>query len=792
MQSRAEPAVQALKTERERLGRQYAASPAGKPSSEALTDAVDRSIQAVWARVGAPDSAVVALGGYGRRELCPGSDIDLMVLHHKGRDVAEAARCLFYSLWDTGLQVGNSVRTLKEAVRLARTNLDAQTAFLDTRLVAGDVDLSEQFRRETLSQVRRSSSEFLGRLREATDARHQRAGDASSELEPNVKEGRGGLRDLSTIRWIRMASGRRDQRISDESLAEARESLLRIRWALHLLTERQTDILMAHLRRPAAEMLGYEGDAARAMEDESGAAKALTPEDLLLRDLYLAARTIGLALDLLLDPPTSDAYGRVSPERFATPSWTPRDRAAFVDILAGGEGGRAGFRVLDATGALARALPEWRAIHCLPQRNPYHHRSVDAHAFETVVELVRLPGGGRLARRVAEDVRDRWDRLLVAALLHDIGKGGDGDHAAEGEAVARSAARRMGFDDDAAGEIAWLVRHHLLLSRTATRRNVYEERLVIELADTIGTPDRLRMLYLLSVADGRATGPEAWSDWKDTLVSELFSEVHGVLEKGELSSPNATKTAKARIAELREALARFPADRVEAHIDAMPRAWLLSQPADALFTQSVLMLEAPPGELRMDARQSEGGTWEVRFVAPDRPGLISKVSGALALHGLNVVAADIYTREDGVALQSFRVQPVDEDEERFRKVVADIRKALRGRIAFDVRLAEKRRQYPAPSAGLAAPRVVVDNRSSDFYTVIEVHAADAIGLLFTITRALSDLELDIHMAKVATYGREVVDAFYVWDLDRQKVTDPDHVGEIERTVLHRLKVESTS
>jgi [protein-PII] uridylyltransferase len=231
---------------------------------------------------------------------------------------------------------------------------------------------------------------------------------------------------------------------------------------------------------------------------------------------------------------------------------------------------------------------------------------------------------------------------------------------------------------------------------------------------------------------------------------------------------------------------------VEAHIQAMPRAWLLSQPPDALVAQSALMLEAPPGDLRMDARQSEGGTWEVRFVAPDRPGLLSKVSGALALHGLNVVAADLYTRDDGVALQSFRVEPIDEDEERFRKGVADIRKALRGRIALDVRLAEKRRQYPAPSAGLPAPRVVVDNRSSDFYTVIEVHAADAIGLLFTITRALSDLELDIHMAKVATYGREVVDAFYVWDLDRQKVTDPDHVGEIERTILHRLKVESTS
>lgn len=763
-----------LKTERERLRQEHAAGASGLAIVRGISDAVDEAVRRIWERRAPPGrAALVAVGGYGRREMSPFSDVDLMVLHSGGRGVKEAGKELFYELWDAGMDVGHSIRTAKEALKVARADLDAETAFLEGRLVAGDESLFDEFFQAALAHSRSSPAAFLRRIAVAARGRLGRAGDASSELEPNVKDGRGGLRDLHALRWIGTVCGAIE---SDPSLEGAAELLHRVRNELHFLTGRHSDVLLMQLQSQVAAAV-------------ISPAPGRSPEDELMRALYERCRAVAYALDEVL----GDSIAPDIPALDST--WTPPSRAEFVGLLALGERGRAAFRALEQSGALSRALPEWEWIRWLPQRNVYHRYPVDVHAFETVVALAGLAEApDELTRRVVQDAREDWATLLVAALLHDIGKGTDEDHSIRGEALGRSAAERIGFSPPAVGDIAWLVRHHLLLSDTATRRDIGDENLVVELAESVGTARRLRMLYLLSVADGIATSSSAWTPWKAALVADLFMKVSHVLERGELVSRDASGLARIRVTELREALSRFSPAAVEHHLSGMPRAWLLSQSATELIRQSALMIEPLPGDgPHLHATPSgDPGIWEVTVIARDRPGLFSNVSGALALHGLNVLSANIFTRDDSLALEVFRVESVDPDYRRIERVAEDARKAMRGRISLDVRLANKRQDYAArvPRGKQEAPRVVVDNRVSDFYTVIEVHASDRIALLYTITRALSDLELDIHLAKVATYGEDVVDTFYVRDLEGQKVTDLDHANEIERSIVLRLSPDS--
>lgn len=808
-----------LLADREALARQRATAD-GWAVVRALSDAVDRAVVGIWERLAPPDpAALVAVGGYGRRELSPCSDIDLMVLHSGGSAVAAAAEALFYELWDSGMQVGHSLRTLKEALAVAKTDLNAETAFLDGRLVAGDEELFERFLAHALDQTLRSRPPFLERIRAATEERHRKAGEAHGALEPNLKDGRGGLRDYHTIGWISKVCGVAGT-YDRERLADAVGRVHLVRTALHDVTGRHTDSLAVQWQQPVADALDA-GSGTRSGEAGPDS------EDRLMRLVYESCRTISFSLDSVLDPWATEALGGLPPE-LREGEWTEKGLRAFLDLLASGPAAVTALRALDETGALVRLFPQWELIRCLPQRNIYHRWPVDLHSFETVaalagfapaaqhVEASPVPGGifrrarsrevsepgpaegggpadehfpdwRDLTRRVASDAAQDWDRLLVAALFHDIGKGSTQDHSVSGESLAREAALRMGLPPDDAEEIAWLVRQHLTLTKTAVRRNIDDESLVVELAEMVGSVSRLRLLYLLSVADGVATGSAAWTPWKATLVGDLFTRVFHLLDRGELVSRRASMLAKARSADLRAALSSFPPEDVDRHLGGMPRAWLLSQSTRALVMQSRVMLRVAPGRTPyLEARLfAEPDVWEVMVVAPDRPGLFSKVSGVLALHGLNVLTAQIFTRADGVALEVFRVTGTGE---RFDRVAEDVGRALRGRISLDFRLDAKRQQYAGRVAKGArrAPRVTVDNGASDFHTVIEVHAADRVGLLYAITRALADLELDVHLAKVATYGEDVVDAFYVRDLEGQKVSDPEHVREIERTILHKL------
>lgn len=778
--------MQAVLQLKERRLQGKADAGAGLEEAIALSDCVDLAIRQIWETAEGPISgcALVAIGGYGRRQMCPQSDIDLLVLHARRTDVTEPVRNLSYALWDTGFALGLLTATEKEAHRLAAADFDTKCACLDARLVYGDEVLFEDFRTKNLKEVRRSPERFAGRLLAVSEDRWSKAGEAGAELEPDLKRSKGALRDIAALGWIAAATGAAAESIEPPAHEQGLDLLLAVRRAMHLETGRPSDLLSMQIQIPVARRLGLD-------------------EYELMRRLYESCRPVAFAVDAALVGPDplaplvqEFAGAFLGPEQQSDTEWPAGAREAFLAILRAGPGGRQAFRSLDVLGALSAALPGWQGVRHLAQRNIYHRWSVDVHCFETVCELVRLESSDDdLLRQVASDCRKDRDSLLVAGLLHDIGKGQGEDHSALGERLADACVSRMGILASAGRDVVWLVRNHLLLAQVATRRDISEESLIVDLAERVGSERRLRMLYLLSVADAKATGPSAWTPWKADLVSQLFFEVNHLLERKELVGGDASRKAGERASEIRAKLTGRDAPSVDEHLATMPRAWLLSQTQEALVRQSKLMLDRSAGPVRVDARpEGEDGLWEVTVIAPDRPGLFREVSGVLALHGCDVVSAQIFTREDGLALEIFHVEAALGNDHRFNKVADDVNRALGGDLSLQEALSRKRSHYAGrvQKGKQEPPEVKIDNRASDFYTVIEVHATDRIGLLYEVTSALAGLEVDIHLAKVATYGEDVVDSFYVRDLEGQKVTDPERLRQVETKILAALSAQPDS
>jgi [protein-PII] uridylyltransferase len=378
---------------------------------------------------------------------------------------------------------------------------------------------------------------------------------------------------------------------------------------------------------------------------------------------------------------------------------------------------------------------------------------------------------------------------LLGALFHDIGKTGLGGHVAVGTELVAGALERMGVEHPAGQLARFLVEHHLLLSDTATRRDLEDEDLVLDVASRVGDPERLAALYLLTVADAGATGPHAWTPWRATLVRELTAKVQHVLERGTMGAEAATRLER-NAGALRDTLRGEPPEEIERFLSRMPRAYLLAvSPERAARHFRLIGSPVSAVEVRTLAEPgSRPGTHELTVVARDRPRLLARIAGSLALSGLSILTAQVFTTEDDVAIDLFEVEGAfagEVDEERWRRFRSTLRRAVEGRLSLEYRVREKRAYYKVAHPEVPI-RVTVDSDASDFFTVIEVGAADRMGLLFDITRTLADLELDVHFAKVATYGGRVVDAFYVRDVVGQKVGDEEHVREIERAITAAL------
>ena len=813
------PPVGRLVDDLRSLDRAYSAGHHGRWSASRRAELVDACLRDLFAASASTGSIVlVALGGYGRGMLSPGSDIDLLILHDVTRpdDVSAVVERLLYPLWDAGLSLGHAVRTPDECVAVAAERLEAATAMLDGRVVAGPVPPWHGVRSAILAPVRDDPRAFAERLVSDRDARRERFGSVSSLLEPDLKEGVGGLRDIQALGWLEIAVGRPLQHLrylraaERRAVDEAEEFLVRTRGALHLETGRGSDRLLLELQPAVALDLGY--------ADEPG----LLAVDGLMRSVFEHARQVehvsASAFDRLQRGTSEQAPVEPTPEgvlrAFATVSrargvmpaasldamsdvaisddpWAEGVLDAFLDLLGSGPGSVGALETLDRIGLLERYLPAWRAVRCRPQRDPYHRSSVDVHLLASLAGIASLledPGDDPLVARAVE-ARVAPDALLLGALLHDIGKTGEGSHVAVGARIAAETLEHMGVSGPTADLILFLVAEHLLLSDTATRRDLEDERLVLSVADRIGHPDRLSALHLLTIADAEATGPLAWTPWRAALVRELVAKVHHVFELDEVG-PGTAERLTSRAEAIRGALEEEDPETVEGFLLRMPRGYVLTVPLDRVASH-VRLLAPPIGSNEARTHTSEGsreGTYDLAVVAIDRPGLLSMIAGALSLAGLSILTAQVFTTDDGVAVDLFEVEGAFEAEvgqERWREFRTTLRRAIEGRLSLEHRVREKRRHYPAPRRDVPV-RVEVDNHASDFFTVIEVGAPDRLGLLFDVTRTFAELRLDVHLAKVATFGERVVDSFYVRDDLGRRVDDLERMDELERALRARI------
>ena len=754
---------------------------AGLALSNGLSDALDRGLRELAEPVAAEGMAVVALGSYGRRELCRHSDVDLMLLF-AGEPDQDVVNHVLYPLWDSGLQVGHSTRRLQQVVPAARDNIQTCTSLLDARLVAGDEELFGRSQNDLRNFVRRRRSWLLEQLAAGREARLR--AEPWQLQEPDVKAGRGGLRSLQTVHWVDLSQAIADDREQGwltPELAEARELLLATRNALHALEERANDQLRRDLIDRVAESLGADRhEWSRRVTEAMRLVDAAAAEALRPHAASSGRRRWSLPLPWRRGRP---AGGEEAP--------AAAEGGSDLDRLVGAMEGlteRGPLEPLPPSEWLERLLPEWAALRYEPHVTLFHTHPVDIHVCRTVVEAKAAmetddfdAGTPEAAARIG-DPRE----VLLAAMLHDIGKGHGGEHSERGALIAERFAERTGLGEEAAQRLHDAVLHHLLLPDVATRRDISDERVIREVADTVGDMRTLDLLYVLSVADARACGSDVWNAWKAQLMRSLYLRV-----SHELSGVSQQTPAVRRDAAVRELSGRVDAGAVEAHLDQMPVGYLLSMEPEAIgrhieLIESGFTSREGPDESDSVApvlhHDQLGNLDRLTIVTGDRPGILQAVAGSLAVHNVNVLGGTAYTRDDGVAIDVMHVgdaRGLGIDEQRWERIFDSMSSALVGEFPIESRLEAARASYGAEPAALLPTTVDIDNASSDEYSIVEVHAADRLGLLYTITTVLRDMSLDIHMAKVNTFGNEIVDAFYVRRENGRRIEASD---EIERLV----------
>lgn len=745
----------------------------GRAFCEAHVDLVERWLVELFdeASVGATGLALVAVGGQGRRELAPQSDLDLLLLLDRSPLPDGVAEKLWYPIWDAGLKLGHAVRTVRDTLSLASEDLETATALLSARHICGDPALTAELAEKAKLNWRKKGRKWLEELARAVEERHGGAGEVAFELEPDLKEGRGGLRDVHALGWARAAGADVDERLLSD-LQRDHDTLLEVRVELHRAAAKPGDRLLLQDQDAVAAALGdVDADALMARVASAGRTIAWSSDEswheikLSLNGAFFGRfrRERRLESDLVLrnarvclpdeDAPVTDPVevlrvalaaarqrtriGLSTLDRLqeAPPlpdPWPDEARRLFCDLLLTGPAAVAVIETLDQYGIWERLLPEWAPNHSRPQRNAYHRYTVDRHLLETASEAAGL------AHRTP-----RPDLLVMAALLHDIGKGYPGDHSEVGEDLARTVTTRMGFPPDDVATVASAARHHLLLPDVATRRDLDDPATIESVARDVQTTDRLALLRALCEADSIATGSTAWGPWKAQLVEQLANRTAHLLGGG--------------------------------RVDEVVRESFPTQAQRELLDQRRLQVLADDETITV--------------VCPDRPGVFFRVAGALALHGLDVVAAAIHS-EGGMALDEFQVRAGASGVVPWDRVTADVRRVLEGRLALQARLEERVRSHHRrhrPGLNQLSPLVRFDNDASNDATVLEVVGPDSLGLLYRLTQTLSQLDVDVRTAKIHTMGADVVDTFYVVDADGGKLVDAELQDEVRFALLHALE-----
>jgi [Protein-PII] uridylyltransferase len=800
---------------------------------------------------GAEAIALSAVGGYGRGTLAPGSDIDLLfILPYKqtpwGEQVTEY---ILYMLWDLGQKVGHAVRSVDECIRMARADMTVRTATLEARFLTGDKALYESLVHRFEAEIMpRTGPEFIAAKMAERDERHKQMGNTRYVVEPNIKDGKGGLRDLNTLFWIGkyFYQVKTSQELVGKGVLTAAEYRLFSRaedflWAvrchLHFLTNRADEKLTFDVQPELAQRMGYEqrlgmlgverfmkryflvakdvGDLTRIIcaslefhhvKDLDLVGRVLAPfrsgkarikgetafvidtgrlniadPDVFEKDPVNLIRAFMVAgrEELLFHPDAIKVIRdslRLIDNKLRN---DPKANAHFLTILTSPLYVERILRQMNESGVLGKFVPDFGKIVALMQFNMYHHYTVDEHLIRSVGVMAEIANGGLrnelpLTHELLPQLNDT--RLLYVALfLHDIAKGRPEDHSIAGARIARKLCPRFGLTEAETDTVSWLIEYHLLMSEIAQARDIQDPETAKAFADVVQSPQRLALLMILTACDIRAVGPGTWTGWKGSLLRALYYATEPLLSGGHSQVSQSDRVNAARTA-LAAALGQWPAADIEAytarHYD---HYWLRAEPE--LQVEHARMIRnadtsGQPFAGSIKVKAFEGIT-EVSFYTPDHPRLLSLIAGACTMQDASIIGAQIFSTRDGRAIDTFRLRRTftsDEDEKvRATRIVDTVKQLLQGQRQVLIDLGKESRHNRRLRPFSVPAQVSVSNAISEKFTVIEVSGLDRIGLLYALTREISDLSLTIGSAHIGTYGEKAVDVFYVTDLTGQKI-----------------------
>jgi [protein-PII] uridylyltransferase len=802
------------------------------------------------------DIALVALGGFGRKELFPFSDIDLMILYRPKvkKLITKVTDAVLYPLWDTGLEVGHGVRTIAESISHAQEDYFFLVALLDARLIHGSQDLFDElikaYRKRYVDGHREC---FVEKMKSHRQSRRERFGIHSYLLEPHIKEGRGGLRDIQAMMWTaRVVFGLND--LDDihsagllleeekKKFLDARNTLVRLRCYLHIISNRKNDQLYFEQQEDVAKAFNYQ---------RSGGVRSV---EHFMRDIYSALQIISVTSDLFFDhvdevlglagkgkmiadkvvengieirtgrihltaarsqilaKPQTLIRVFLAMARTGLPMHhrtrkvilglvglitdkertSPRFAKTFFTLLLEAKDILLVLETMLETGVLTSCIPEFSKIDSLAQHDLYHIYTVDRHSLQAVAELHSLV---ETWTSVMQNVRD-LKILYLAALLHDIGKGSGRDHSIEGASLAGEIGKRFCLTEKECSTLEFLIRYHLFMPENALRRDLNDAIFIKRCAETIGDLSRLSMLYLLSVADSKATGPSAWSEWKAALMEELYMKIYPYLDRGRHEVHDVMAHEEQGVEWLREQIRLQLKGSGELRIDpeTLSADYILSfSPkvvVEHILTQRDHYQRIRQKSLIIACKNEKN--WSLLIMTKDRSGLLAKICGVMALNNLSVVKAQIFTWGDGTVVDVIDVRTTDGlsfAERNWKALNEQLDLAIEHRMGISHRLYSKLAStYGRRSqmVGDVASKVIIDNESSDKYSVIEVYAVDLPAQLYHITQAMADFGLNIHKAYIATEVEQLIDVFYVLDSNENKIDDKEFVKEVTEGILHYL------
>jgi [protein-PII] uridylyltransferase len=812
--------------------------------------------------------SVVAVGGYGRGELAPYSDVDLLFLlpYKLTANAEQIVEYTLYTLWDLGLKVGHATRSVEESLRQARADLTIRTALLEARYVWGDEKVFDELKHRFESEIiKDTAAEFVQAKLAERDARHQRLGDSRYHVEPNVKEGKGGLRDLHTLFWLAKYIYRVDEigklvELGVLSLDEAtrfhraQTFLWTVRCHLHYLTGRPEERLTFDVQVEMARRMGYTDHAGT-----RGVERFMKHYFLIAKDVGDLTRIFCAVLEAEQERKPRFAwkglgFRRKSIDGFAIESGRltvakdtafaddpinllrlfhvaqqhdldihpkalrlitqslklikagmradPEANRLFLEILTSRKDPEIALRRMNEAGVLGRFIPDFGRVVAQMQYDMYHIHTVDEHSLVAIGMLGKIERGELeeelpLCTEVMEAVISRRV-LYLAVMLHDIAKGRGGDHSVLGEEVARKLCPRLGLTNEETEQVAWLVRWHLLMSNVAQKRDIDDPKTIEDFVGEVQSPERLKLLLVLTVVDIRAVGPKTWNGWKAALLRELYGRSIDVMSGGLVAEAQDRRIAAAQEAARRQ-LPEFTADEFAAFVArGYPFYWLSFDAAtQARHARLIREAERNQAPLTVDKRvDTARAVTEVTLYTADHAGLFSRIAGALALAGANIVDARIMTMTNGMALDTFWVQDPSggafDRPDKLARLAVLFENVLSGRIKPHIELAREPVIASRTNVFTVTPRVLLDNKASAGHTVIEINGRDRPGLLFQLTRAITSLNLQISSAKITTYGETVVDVFYVKNLFGHKVEHDGKLREIQRVLLEALTEPDTA